>query len=73
MPWVQIALVATDTWVLVYAMLGYMHLGIDSHIGYYSQSANRIVGYGNLGANSICLYNSIAFVHLLKNTVSCNL
>ena len=43
-PQIQIALLATDTWVVVSPMLGFIHLGANSH-----------TGYSTLGANSTCL------------------
>ena len=39
----QIALLATDSWMLVSAMLVYIYLGVNSHIGYYTSGANSLI------------------------------
>lgn len=48
-----LALLATDTWKLVSAMLYSLHLGVNSHIGFSTPCAAGIVGY-TYGANSNC-------------------
>ena len=42
---VKVATVAMYTWVLVFAMQRYIHLGVNSHTGDSTQGANSIIGY----------------------------